>query len=429
MQDPETPLQLEEQPARSNAEFVKRYVGIISLVTIFLIIVIFWGFNSRQTNLLKQQMVHEARAFFQEIVQTSHWIISQGGVYVKVKPGMRVDSSLDKIGGLQASITDGNGEKYLLRNHAAITRMISGLASEERLFGINITSLAPLNPGNKPDAFEQAALTSFEEGTEEVYEFVQIPGNVFFRYMAPLLTEEECLQCHGQQGYELGDIRGGISISIPADRVMKEIYETRAYILISALALLALLLSLTNYIARRFIYALDRAGNKLIELATTDPLTGLLNRREGRRRFQQEILRSKRENGSLAVIIIDIDLFKQVNDNFGHLVGDEAIKRVSGVMVATLRGYDIICRYGGEEFLIVLPATGLTKALETAERLRRVVENEVIETRIGKEFRLTISCGVSVLQPGESLDSLVYKADNALYIAKEEGRNQVQHII
>jgi diguanylate cyclase (GGDEF)-like protein len=415
-------------PAKSNAEFVKRYMGLISLIITVLIIAIFWGFNHRYTRLIKDQLAHEARAFFQEIVQTRHWVIAQAGVYVKKKPGMRVDPFLAEIKGVKTSIRDENGDTYLLRNHAAITKMISAMASEERLFGMNITSLTPLNPLNEPDQFERDALASFEEGRKEVYEFTQTPGGVIFRYMAPLLAEADCLNCHGRQGYRVGDIRGGISIAIPADRVRREVKKTRIYILISAIVLLALLLSIINYIARRFIADLHKSEKKLIKLAATDPLTGLLNRREGIRRFEQEIALSKRENLPLSVIIIDIDLFKQVNDNFGHQVGDEAIKRVADILVATLRRYDIVCRYGGEEYLVVLPATGLPKAFEIAERIRGDIANEAIGAGPGREINLTVSSGVTSLQAKDSMDSLVYRADNALYIAKQEGRNQVQQL-
>jgi len=390
-----------------------------------LIIAIFWGFNNRQTKLLKEQLAHEARAFFQEIVQTRHWIIKQDGVYVKQKPGMRIDPFLANIKGLETSISDEHGHTYLLRNHAAITKMISTMATEERLFGINITSLTPLNPLNEADAFEQEALAGFEKGDDEFYGFEKTPSGVLFRFMAPLLTEEACLKCHAEQGFEAGDIRGGISVSISADQIIKEINENRVYILISAISLITLLLSVIVFIGKRFITALDESEKKLVELATTDPLSGLLNRREGIRRFQVEISCSFRETLPLLLLLFDIAFFKQVNDNFGHQTGDEAIGMVADTLVTTLRDYDIVCRYGGEEYLVILPATGLAKALEAAERIRKVVEDEVIQTRTGDQINLTVSCGVASLQPTDSLDSLVYRADNALYIAKEDGRNQV----
>lgn len=417
-----------ESALKSSSDFVKRYVGILSLVSVILIVGIFWGFNTRNVTLIKHQLAHEARAFFQEIVQTRHWIIKQDGIYIKQKPGMRIDPLLASIKGLKTTITDKEGESYLLRNHAAVTKMISALATEDQVFGLNITSLNPMNPLNEADDFESRALQQFEDGVKEVSEFTNTPSGVLFRYMAPLLTEKECLKCHADQGYDLGDIRGGISISIPATRIANEITETRIYTIISAIALLSVLLSLIIYISHHFIRDLEQSELQLIELATTDGLTGLLNRREGIRRFEQEISQSIREKLPLSVIIIDIDLFKRINDNFGHQTGDEAIVLVSETLVSTLRNYDIICRYGGEEFLIVLPTTALKRAIETAERLRIVVEESEIISEDNNQVELTISLGVSSLKPGDSLDGLVYRADNALYIAKQEGRNQVQFI-
>ncbi|MFO7605539.1 MAG: diguanylate cyclase [Desulfurivibrionaceae bacterium] len=418
---PSTPL------VKSNSRFVKRYVAIISLITTLLITIIFWGFSYRHSTMVREHLTHEARAFFNEIVQTRQWIIRQDGVYVKKKPGMRIDPYLAGIPGLKTSITDEEGETYLLRNHAAITKMISAMATEKRLFGINITSLDPLNPLNEPDAFEHAALIGFEKDKKEVYRFVETPSGLLFRYMAPLPARKECLKCHGMQGYELGDIRGGIAISIPADQVADEVYKTRIILLASGLFLLGLLLSVIIYLARRLVSVLDEDERKLVKLATSDPLTGLFNRREGNRRFKEVISHSLREKLPLSIIIIDIDLFKQVNDNFGHQSGDEAIRKVAETMQAALRDYDILCRYGGEEFLVVLPTTELAKALETAERLRRVIEAVIIRIR-NQEIRLTISAGVASLREDDTLDSLLYRADNALYIAKEEGRNQVQHL-
>jgi diguanylate cyclase (GGDEF)-like protein len=417
-----------QAPAKSNAEFVRRYLRLISLIVAVLIIAIFWGFNYRYTRLIKEHLTHEARAFFQEIVQTRQWIIKQGGVYVKKTPGMRIDPFLAGLSGVKSSIRDENGDTYLLRNHAAITKMISAMATEERLFAMNITSLTPLNPLNEPDQFERQALESFAEGRGEVYAFTEMPGGSTFRYMAPLPNETACRKCHDQQAPGDAAIRGGISITLPAEQALREINKTRIYTLIAAISLLTLLLAIINNIARRFIADLHESEQKLIELAATDPLTGLLNRREGIRRFEREISLSKRGNLPLSVIIIDIDLFKQVNDNFGHQAGDAAIKRVADILVATLRRYDIICRYGGEEYLVVLPATGLPRAFATAERIRGIVAKETIATGTGREIKLTISSGVSALQADDSMDSLVYRADNALYIAKEEGRNQVQQL-
>ena len=416
-------------PNSASSQFVKRYVGIISLVSSLLIMAIFWGFYSRIDHLINDQLLHEARAFFQEIVQTRHWIINQqGGVYIKMRPGTEPDPILGQINGLKNIITDQDGQRYVMRNHADITRMISDLAQRDQDLTIHITSLNPLNPVNRPDEFERVALDKFASGTPEYYRLEKSSTWSTFRFMAPLLTKQECLPCHGAQGYKLGDIRGGISITIPANEVIGEVIATRIYTGLAAIAILALLLSAIIYISQHFVKDLKKSEQKLVELATTDSLTGILNRGEGMRRFQQEISRSLRKQQPMSIIIIDIDHFKVVNDNHGHQVGDHVIQTLVANLAMTLRNYDIFCRYGGEEFLVMLPNTEMAKARETAERLRQQIAEIAIETERSKIIKLTISLGVSTLQKGDSLDSLIYRADNALYIAKEEGRNQVQFI-
>ncbi len=344
-------------PTSASSGFVKRYVGMISLISSLLIIAIFWGFYSRVDHLIQDQLLHEARAFFEEIVQTRHWIINQQGIYVKMRPGTQPDPIMAQISGLKNTITDQDGQRYVLRNHAIVTRMISDLAQKDQDFIINITSQTPLNPDNKPDDFERAALDKFEKGDTEYYRMEKSTTWATFRFMAPLLTKQECLPCHGSQGYKVGDIRGGISISIPANAVISKLLETRIYTAISALFLLALLLSVIIYISHHFVNDLKKSENKLIKLATTDALTGILNRGEGMRRFQQEISRSLRKPQPMSIIIIDIDHFKLVNDKYGHQIGDQALQMVAASLAETLRNYDIICRYGGEEFLVMLPNT------------------------------------------------------------------------
>ena len=428
MKDPVNHETVSPPPASSSSEFVRRYVGIISLISSLLIIVIFGTFYSRHSQLIEDQLVHEARAFAQEIVQTRQWIINQQGVYVKVRPEMPPSFNLDHIGGLKTSLTDRDGERYVLRDHAVITRMISDLAQPQQHFTIKVTSLNTLNSANDPDGFERIALQKFESGVPEFYQMDNTPAGPLFRFMAPLTTQKECLPCHGSQGYKIGDIRGGVSISIPAQRAVAELTTSKIYIITAAVILLAMLLAAITYISQHFVKDLKKSEQQLVEMATTDPLTGILNRREGIRRIQQEIARSTRKQQPLSVILADIDYFKRINDNYGHQAGDLVLQTIAASLAGALRSYDTICRYGGEEFLIMTPTTEPSKALETAERLRLVVAENPIEIGGGKTVKLTISLGVSSLQAGDSLDGLIYRADNALYIAKEEGRDQVQFL-
>jgi len=412
----------------SSTEVVKRYVGIISLVSTLLIVAVFWGFYTRTTNLIKDQLLHEARAFFEEIVQTRRWIINQQGVYVKMGQDMRPDPGLESIAGLKTTLTDQDGERYVLRHHAVITKMISALAQKDQNFTINITSLNPLDQENSPSEFEQTALEKFESGAPEFYRMEESPDGPTFRFMAPLVTQKECLPCHAAQGYKVGDIRGGISISIPAQRVIDELVTTRTYTIIAAITILAMLLSAIVYISQLFVRNLHGSEKQLVELAITDSLTGILNRGEGIRRIQQEIARSLRIQQPLSLVLIDVDHFKKINDNFGHQIGDQVLRSIVATLTTALRRYDVICRYGGEEFLVMLPNTELSMALETAERLRQLVAESEVSPEESETIKMTISLGVSSLQPDDSLDNLVYRADNALYLAKQEGRDQVQFI-
>ena len=126
------------------------------------------------------------------------------------------------------------------------------------------------------------------------------------------------------------------------------------------------------------------------------------------------------------MIILDVDYFKKINDDLGHLVGDWVLIDLANTLVALLRNYDIVCRYGGEEFLLILPATVLEQALDTADRLRQRVAKQAIALQDGRTVPVTISLGVAQLRAHESLDGFISRADTALYLAKENGRNQVR---
>ncbi|MCC7478972.1 diguanylate cyclase [bacterium] len=161
-------------------------------------------------------------------------------------------------------------------------------------------------------------------------------------------------------------------------------------------------------------------------MASTDPLTGLYNRRFCFRRLEEELARSARANSELTLIYLDIDHFKPFNDTYGHAAGDKILKCVSQTISSTLRRSDVFGRIGGEEFLILLPATSEDVGKIIAERLREKVSECMVafETH---ELHCTISCGVYCCDHAEALnvDQAVHCADVALYQAKERGRNRV----
>ena len=159
------------------------------------------------------------------------------------------------------------------------------------------------------------------------------------------------------------------------------------------------------------------------QLAYLDGLTGIFNRRFFERRIMEEIERARRYETGLAVIMADIDQFKSLNDEFGHLLGDEVLRQVSSLFHRQVRQSDVVCRYGGEEFAILLAQTTAEQGVAIAEKLRRMVEDWQFP---GVPRSITISAGVAAFpQHGKSRDEIIRSADGGLYAAKQSGRNRV----
>jgi len=176
---------------------------------------------------------------------------------------------------------------------------------------------------------------------------------------------------------------------------------------------------------------LNEANRKLHALAITDPLTGLLNRRELFRRLENEIYRASRERNHYSLIIIDIDYFKRVNDTLGHTAGDRVLLEIADRISEKLRPYDIIGRYGGEEFLVGVPVAEAESRKEIAERIRDSISSKPFQIGDNK-LDITISLGItSAIPEGEKkdtihlLENMIERADSALYKAKDAGRNRV----
>lgn len=166
--------------------------------------------------------------------------------------------------------------------------------------------------------------------------------------------------------------------------------------------------------------------DQLARLAAKDPLTGLYNRRYGLQRMKEEYSRSLRNKIPLGVAMLDIDHFKKVNDTYGHMVGDKVLSEMALALNDSLREGDIAIRYGGEEFLVLLPGAAEKDCLMLAERIRRIVE-ELVVTHTSQQIKFTVSVGITSFPHCDVsvVEDLVLYADKALYAAKENGRNRV----
>jgi len=206
--------------------------------------------------------------------------------------------------------------------------------------------------------------------------------------------------------------------------------------------LLALQAGATDYLEKSQIdgqllersirYAVER--NRLLvkirELAVRDALTGLYNRRELHRFLDYELIKSRRYNHPFSLLMMDIDSFKEINDRFGHRTGDEVLQHVAQALLGNTRGCDLVSRYGGDEFIIILPETPADQALFGAERIRKKLAEIVIQVKgqHGLTEKIDISLSIGVAEyPGdaESAELLIDQADKALYQAKRLGCNQI----
>ncbi|KIM00162.1 diguanylate cyclase/phosphodiesterase (GGDEF & EAL domains) with PAS/PAC sensor(s) [Paramagnetospirillum magnetotacticum MS-1] len=184
---------------------------------------------------------------------------------------------------------------------------------------------------------------------------------------------------------------------------------------------------LTHFVAlKEDVTETKRLQEELTRLASQDSLTGIANRRHFLERAHTEIIRAGRAKTPLAVLMLDVDHFKKINDEYGHAAGDAALKALADTCRSTLRETDLFGRLGGEEFGILFPGDDLNAATEAAERLRLAIAATKI-TIGGATIAITASLGLSLLQDGEkSIDAALSRADQALYVAKQAGRNRLE---
>jgi diguanylate cyclase (GGDEF)-like protein len=160
------------------------------------------------------------------------------------------------------------------------------------------------------------------------------------------------------------------------------------------------------------------------QLVIVDELTQLYNRRFLYQELARELERAKRYDEKFSILMSDLDHFKKINDTHGHGVGDLVLKAAAAHFKANLRPSDFACRFGGEEFVLILPKTGGDDALRFAERIRQSLAEQTVSWDGGKSLRATISIGIAEFAKSDTLDSLLSRADAGLYLAKEQGRNR-----
>ncbi len=425
-------------------------------------------------------MLHQAQSLYRQIVLARHWNASYGGVYVRKLPGIETNPFLNQVGPGEGKpsrvipeIRDEQGNVYTLKNPATMGRELSELAEKFSEIRFRLTSLRPVNPANTPDDFERRSLERFAAGTKETSEFSQISGKQYFRYMAPVYVEESCLQCHGFQGYKTGEVRGGISVSLPMENEVLEFMESKSHFIFFASLILVLVVA-TIIISSYFIimrplramtiYAgnlgkrqslpaqmalrhdevgllakelnsanaalhaqkvqIQQKSQQLEHESRTDMLTDLYNRRhlfsEGARLYDRWV----HEGVEVAILVIAIDHLKGINDAHGHDAGDHILVEVARILRQQCRPQDMVARYGGVEFIIMLEAPAHGDGERFATRIYQSITKHAIKHK-GNEIAITVN--ISVVQGRDlgDLDTALRKADETLYRAREAGHNHI----
>ncbi len=306
-----------------------------------------------------------------------------------------------------------------------------------------LASENPRNPINQADVFETALLRRMNrENLTEYQEVVQVQGQEVLYLAVPIeRSTPGCMKCHGDPkdapqeliamyGDKAGffenpdDIRALISIRVPLAGVLASADQMANFIILVTLAVLSGIYALIAVFSLRLEaqqQQIVRQNIELSRLSVTDSLTGTLNRLGAMDRLGELASLAARHRYPFAIMMFDLDHFKNVNDQYGHAAGDEVLKVFTDIVRTHIRTSDLLCRWGGEEFLLVCPHLDQDNVHNLAEKLRQAVE----KASFLADIPLTTSIGIAEFKPGESVMRLIERADQALYSAKEAGRNRV----
>lgn len=417
--------------------FVKDRLGKSSAVRAFAIeaaivlaiftTVVFVGLYFRTQNLVYTGVRDEATSYLHLIIATRAWNASHGGVWAVPAPGQPTENPYLRKLGIDATTSTASGTQLELLAPEPMTAEISDFVNRTGDVTFRLTSLKPLDPSNRPTAWEAAVLRGFESDPNQVWAIQRDPTGIHVvRVMRPLFTDAACLRCHRSQGYREGDIRGGMSVTVPLTKADSDLARN-AWTLGAIWAVVMFGLGLLLYVLlARMSERVDETEDKLRYIAGTDELTALPNRRAVLERLRRDLARAAREGTSVGVLSIDADRFKQVNDTFGHAAGDDVLRALAARLAGAVREYDAVGRIGGEEFLVIAPEVDAEMLATLGERLRAAVA--VVPARWEhNEIAVTVSVGAALWTPerNEDEDAVLVRADRALYRAKEAGRNCV----
>jgi len=416
--------------ADSALPLLKRHLLLLVLVWTAACAAALLYFISEENERQHQVILGQAQAVFERDLLFRRWSAGHQGVYVPVNGTTVPDPFLARLP--ERDVITPSGRLLTLLSPDAIERQLLTVGAGQD-FQVRVVSPDPIRPENTPDAWERQGLASLTRGVQEVSTYSGVGDQKRFRLLRPLVVEDSCLGCHGVHGYEVGEIRGALSLSIPVDKFLATnrlhvVRDAVGYVVLWGLGLGGLLLG-----HRRLRLQLDREQAKgeelsrvesdLRQLTFHDPLTGLPNRLLFDDRLALAMAHAERVEGKLAVGVLGIDNFKKLKNTFGIHCGEELLKRVVQRLSETLRSDDTLATLAEGRFLLLLPDQG------RSEDLTRVVQKirESLSDPVGyaeEEFFVTATLGIALF-PDDSVDprGLISCADAAFSRAKALGRN------
>lgn len=386
------------------------------------------AFQYNAEALLKDQIVAQARAHAREFEAVRLYVSSFGGIYVPASAEETANAHLGNVPGHPSVVTGSDGTALVLRNSPLVASSISDFLQtldDDHAVKLRMASERPLNESNLADEFERDSLARFRADTtlKEHWAYTRSGDTISFRYAAPIIAKQPCASCHPELKSQLGTPFAVNSVNMNVTSAIERVQLNRWWVLAAILTIaLAAFLGIRE-IVMRILANLRDSQLRLFELSRTDALTGLANSRLGLARLAEEIAREQRDGQGLAVAVIDLDQFKQINDTMGHGRGDEALKVVARTLRDHSRLYDTVARTGGEEFLVIFAGADRDDAAEATERIRCAI-TDALRASIPEIAGLGASAGVAVFAAADTQQSLLNRADSAMYEAKRRGKNR-----